>query len=183
MTENESRLKCTILGSFRFKREIDLVREELEDNGVQVLGPEKGTIFSPPARRQILIAEEADRFKPMRSERNIPIKVIEDGFLRCIANSDFVYLVDVEGYLGQVVSMEMGAAIAWGIPVYAQAPVDESLETDPMWRQEMRTRIKVMSASDATAVFRAELAEADGVEVGKGAGGGGGGCAGDAGEN
>jgi len=145
----ERQLKCTILGSFRFKTEIDRTREELEDNGVEVLAPEKGQVFSPPAQRQIRVTST---FKPLPSERKTPIRSVEDMFLESIKDSDFVYVVDIDGYVGTVVSMEMGVAIASGKPVYIKEAIDLRLDSDPDWRSRM-SGIKVLSATDAVTNF------------------------------
>ena len=143
-------INCTILGSFKFKKDIDLVREEFEDHGVKVLAPEKGQVYSPPLVRHIQIANS---FRPLPSERHHPIKMVEDTFLRAITMSDFTYLVDIDGYIGNVVSMEMGFVIARDIPLYASNAVDTRLDPDPDWQFQVR-KIPVMAPIGALQDFK-----------------------------
>ncbi|HBP51189.1 MAG: MazG nucleotide pyrophosphohydrolase [Candidatus Shapirobacteria bacterium GW2011_GWE1_38_10] len=146
----QAKILCTILGSFKFKKEIDLVREELEDNKVTVLAPEKGSIYIPPSRRHILIPSS---FRPLPSEKNKPIKQVENNFLRNIGISNFTYLVDIDGYVGPVVSMEMGFTIAREIPLYAKEKININLDPNPEWKERVE-KIPVMTPAEALKDFQ-----------------------------
>lgn len=146
----QKKIFCTILGSFKFKKEIDLIREEFEDYKVIVLAPEKGSIYIPPSRRHILISSS---FFPLPSEKNLPIKQVENSFLRSIGISNFAYLVNISGYVGPVVSMEMGFTIAREIPLYAKEKIDYRLDPDPKW-QERIEKIPVMTPVEALKDFK-----------------------------
>jgi nucleoside 2-deoxyribosyltransferase len=136
---------CTILGSFKFKSNIDRIIEEFEDFGVHVLAPEKGQVFSPPTHRHLQIATS---FRPLPSERSFPVKVVEDDFLRSIARSDLAYLVCIDGYVGNVVSLEVGFAIAKRIPLYASEKINLKLDPDINWQKQV-AQIPVMTVQNA----------------------------------
>ncbi|MFA6602572.1 MAG: hypothetical protein WCT01_02090 [Candidatus Shapirobacteria bacterium] len=146
-------INCVILGSFRFKREIDLAREEFEDLGVLVLAPEPGSVYSPPSRRQIFVAKG---FRPLPSEVNQPIAKVEGDFLRAIDRAHFTYLVNLDGYVGTTVSFEIGFVLARGIPLYAMCPIDTRPDPD-LWWQNIVARIPVLSPSDALNDFKQKL--------------------------
>lgn len=146
----QKNISCTVLGSFKFKKEIDLTIEEFKDNGVRVLAPEKGSIYIPPSKRYILTKSS---FYPLPSEIDMPIKEIENSFLRAIAISNFAYLVDINGYVGPVVSMEMGFTLARKIPLYAQEKIDNTLDTDLQWQNEIE-KIPVLTPVEALIDFQ-----------------------------
>lgn len=129
--KEQSHLRCVVAGSFeKFKKEIDLCIDEFQDFGVMVLAPEKGWVFKPPQRLYRL----QDRiFRPLPKEMGMSARQIEDSFLEAILNSDFVYVVNPDGYVGNTVSFEIGFAIALGIPVYAQQLIDTQLDPDAVW--------------------------------------------------
>ena len=141
MSQNE--LSCTILGSFRFKAEIDRVCEEFTDLGVRVLAPPIGPVFSTPSHRHVLTPKD---FRPLPSERNHSPADVEESFLRYLSRSDFGYVVDINGYVGPVVNFEMGFALANRIPLFLQYPINIALDSDPAW-QGVISRLPVASPS------------------------------------
>jgi hypothetical protein len=149
----QENIKCTILGSFKFKREIDLCREEFEDNGVLVLAPEKGQVYSPPNRRHIQIAAS---FRPLPTERYTPIKAIEDAFLMAISQSNLAYLVDINGYVGSTVSLEIGFILARNIFLYASETINSLLDPDPYWQDRVQ-KIPVMSVVNTIQYYKSTL--------------------------
>ncbi len=147
----ERKLNCTIVGSFRFKREIDLAREEFEDSGVEVLAPEKGQVLVP---RRTLFKPKEQVFRPLSLERNMPIKVVEDNFLRDIERSDLVYIVAVDGYMGASTSMELGFAAGMGKRIFSNEDICMSPDT-PIERQFLiRESVRTMLPSEAVAEVR-----------------------------
>ena len=126
-----------VSGSFaKFKPEIDRAIDQLTDLGVMVLAPDKGWLYKPPTR---LYFPEDKQFRPLPSEVGMSVRQIEDSFLLALSRSDFVYVVNPGGHVGETVSMEMGFALALGIPVYLQEPVDLSLDLDPVWQETMKS--------------------------------------------
>jgi hypothetical protein len=146
----QKNISCTILGSFKFKKEIDLTREEFEDNGVRVLAPERGSVYIPPSKTYLLTKSS---FYPLPSEKNKPIKQVENSFLRAIGISNFAYLVDIDGYVGPVVSMEIGFTLAREIPLYAKEKINACLDPNPEWQKEIE-KIPVMSPIEAIKNFQ-----------------------------
>jgi len=131
MSANE-RVCCTVFGSFhKFKRDIDKAVICFQRIGVEVLAPEVGILYSSPSLRKR--AESISSFLPLKSERSMSPKEVEDEFLSCIRRSDFVYLVNKGGYVGTSAAMELGFALALGKPVYSNEPIKKNLDSDRMW--------------------------------------------------
>lgn len=144
--EDEKRLNCVISGSFfKFKPEIDLMIDHFTDLGVTVLAPDKGWLYIPPARLHRL---EDRQFRPLPKERGMSIREIEDSFLEALSRSDFVYVVNPEGYVGDTVCFEMGFAMASGIPIYSQEQIPETLDPDPLWKLRIEA-IEVLTPEEA----------------------------------
>jgi hypothetical protein len=143
----ESDLKACVSGSFyKFKPEIDLAIEELNDHGVTVLSPTKGWLYKPPQR---IFNPKEDKFRPLPSEVGMGIKEIEDDFLRSIKKSDFLYVINPQGYVGNAVCLEIGFAIGNGIPVFLQQEIDPlTIEDSEVW-QEIKPKLKVCSIQEA----------------------------------
>ncbi len=138
---SESELKCVISGSFdKFKPEIDLAIEAFQDLGVTVLAPDTSWLYIPPTS---LITPESKQFRPLPSEIGMNPGEIEDAFLEALKRSHFVYVVNPHGYIGDIVSLEIGFAMAHGIPVYAQEPMSPYLDTNPGTEERM-AQIKVL---------------------------------------
>lgn len=118
----ERRLKCVISGSFhKLKPEIDRTIDEFTDLGVKVLAPDKGWFIVPQSQRNL-------PFRPLKTEIRMTIKEIEEAFLKGIEDSDFLYLVDMHGYVGNSAAFEMGYAFANDIPVFAREGISQFLE-------------------------------------------------------
>jgi hypothetical protein len=94
-----------------------LVREavyELTDLGVEVLSP------SDPR-----IVDQYGEFVFVASDRLRSIELVQKRHLAAIEASDFLWLVDPEGYVGTSASLEIGFALAIGTPVFApEVPID-----------------------------------------------------------
>ena len=144
----EKEFRACVSGSFRkFKPEIDLAIEELNDLGVTVLAPDKGWLYIPPQR----ILNPTDyEFRRLPSEEGMSIKEIEDDFLSSVRKSDFLYVVNLEGYIGETVSMEIGFALALDIPVFLQEKMSQFLDLDERW-DEIKHRLKVCTIQEAIA--------------------------------
>lgn len=127
----ERKLQCVVSGSFKFKPEIDRAIDEFSELGVKVLAPDKGWL-QKPSRLLHSLAEKG--FRPLPSERKMTSVQVEDAFLRALSQSDFVYVVNPEGYVGSMVSLEIGFAMGLGIPIYSQEQISPTLDLDMSWR-------------------------------------------------
>ncbi len=131
----EKDLRCVVSGSFlKFKPEIDLAIDELSNLGVVVLAPEKGWLLKPSST---IVTPKGEFFRPLQSEQGMTPKQVEDSFLKALSLSDFVYVVNPDGYVGNMVSMEIGFAMARGIPVYSQRLISPKLDEDPLWNERI----------------------------------------------
>jgi hypothetical protein len=89
----------------------------LTDSGVQVLSP------ADPR-----VVDQFGDFLYVASDRVRAIKLVQSRHLAAIEASDFVWLVAPEGYIGQSGAMEVGCAVAHGIPVFcSEVPIDLTL--------------------------------------------------------
>lgn len=141
----EKLLKATVSGSFdKFKPEIDLAITELQDLGVTVLAPDKGWLYIPPTGA----ARSKTEFRPLPSERYMSPKQVEDSFLNSIRKSDFLYVLNLEGYIGNMVSLEIGFAVALNIPVFLQREPSVLLDLDERW-EEIKDKIKICTIAEA----------------------------------
>lgn len=103
-------LKCTISGSFRrFYKEICETRRVFEKNGIIVLSPAVSKIINPDEDFPLLETDKKDSTK----------KEIEDMHLKAIEESDFLYVVCPDGYIGNSTRFEIGYAHGKGIPIYS----------------------------------------------------------------
>jgi hypothetical protein len=115
---NNGRLAVTVSGSFRrHLHAINAAVEELASRGVRVLSP---------ADPRIVAAQ--GEFLFVASDRVRSVKLVQDRHLDCIRASSFLWLICPDGYVGQSAALELGFAIASGIPIYAtHAPDDLTL--------------------------------------------------------
>lgn len=149
----ERKLKCVVSGSFRkFKQEIDTAIDEFTDYGVIVLAPDKGWLYIPPHKLYTL---DDINFRPLPTEVDMSVRQIEDNFLDALSKSDFVYVVNPNGYVGNTVSMEIGFAIGLGKPVYSQEPITPNLDIDPMWRERI-SNVKDCTIQEAIKEIKSE---------------------------
>jgi hypothetical protein len=145
-------LSCSISGSFRkFKPEIDKLIDDFAELGVHVRAPAKGWLYKP----HIIVAEWAD-FRPLPQEVGLSPRQIEDTFLDAIRRSDFLYLANPEGYMGSSASLEMGFALALGIPVFSLAAIDTTQDPDPFWKQKA-AEVRVLSPEAVVSAFQAGI--------------------------
>jgi hypothetical protein len=108
-------IRATISGSFtRHLGEIQRTVAELKLQGVRVLSPERPRIV-----------DELDGFLFVESDRHRSVRLVQDRHLASIANSDFLWLETPDGHVGQSAALELGFAIASGIPVYSTAIPDD----------------------------------------------------------
>jgi nucleoside 2-deoxyribosyltransferase len=114
-------LKAVISGSFKFKPEIDAAHEAFRDHNVLVLAPDKGWLYMAP--HQLSIIKESDMLRPLPSEQHMTAFEIEQSFLDSMRRSDFLYILNQEGYVGNSTAFELGFAIGIGKPIYASEAI------------------------------------------------------------
>ena len=99
----------TISGSLRkFLKEISDYYLEFESHGVKVLSPKISKIKNPD-----------DQFIYFEEDGNKPIKYIEKNHLLNIAQSDFLFVVNPNGYIGNSTLLEIGYALAKNIKIFS----------------------------------------------------------------
>ena len=105
----------TISGSLRkFLKDISDYYLEFESHGVKVLSPQISKIKNPD-----------DQFIYFEENGNKPIKYIEKNHLLNIAQSDFLFVVNPNGYIGNSTLLEIGYALAKNIKVFSsEVPQD-----------------------------------------------------------
>lgn len=105
-------LKATVSGSFhRHMAGIYAAVGELREFGVMVLSP------SDPR-----VVDNVGEFLFVASDRLRSIRLVQDRHLAAIRASDFLWVVCPDGYTGASTCMEIGAALAGGVPVFASSP-------------------------------------------------------------
>lgn len=142
----ECEISTCISGSFKFKPEIDRLIDEFTDLGVSVLSPKKGWL--PLPKHRIL---RPPQFRPLPSEKDMSIRMVEDSFLSNLVRSKFLYVADFEGYAGLSTCMEIGFALAKEIPIYSVEKI-KNAEHD-LWFEKQIQKIKVMVPSEVVEVW------------------------------
>jgi NTP pyrophosphatase (non-canonical NTP hydrolase) len=109
-------LTCTVSGSFRrFLPQISAKITECADQDVAVLSP-----------RSVQALGDQGGFVFLKGDRGEP-KEIECAHLQAIRKSDFLYVVNPEGYIGPSATMEVGYALALSVPVFSLEPPAEPI--------------------------------------------------------
>jgi NTP pyrophosphatase (non-canonical NTP hydrolase) len=105
---------ATVSGSFtKFLPEVSRALDEMAELGIVVLSPRSITPIRTTNRWQ------HDGFILFEGDKGPPSQ-IEKRHLQAITRSDFIYLVNPEGYVGVSAALEIGYAFSKGIQVYAQ---------------------------------------------------------------
>lgn len=99
---------ATISGSFnKYLNQIRQKILEFEREGIEVLSPK---LSRPISNKSGFIILESDEGSP----REIELK-----HLKAISRSDFLYIVNPDGYIGKSVALEIGYALSKNIPIYS----------------------------------------------------------------
>lgn len=105
-------LKAAVSGSFH--RHMAAIYEAVGDlrvRGVVVLSP------SDPR-----VVDNIGEFLFVASDKLRSIRLVQDRHLEAIRASDFLWVVCPDGYTGASTCMEIGTALAAGVPVFSNAP-------------------------------------------------------------
>jgi len=116
-TSEGTRPRVVISGSYR--RDPGGLRAAFQD--LQALGCE---IVSPAS---VEFVAERDGFAFQESEIDREPHSLEELHLDAIRSSDFVWLHASEGYVGPSASLEIGFAVALGIPIFSSAILDDPM--------------------------------------------------------
>ncbi|HEX8182243.1 MAG TPA: hypothetical protein VF575_01420 [Candidatus Saccharimonadales bacterium] len=148
------RIKAVISGSFKYKPEIDEAIDEFSQQGVWVLESTKGWLIIPPHELKHYSAQ--GRLRPLPTEENLTAKQIEDRFLRAIDNSDFMYVMNNEGYIGASTALEIGYALPKAVAFYAREPFNfESMNIyDLTMRRVLGETFTVLPPGDVVSHYR-----------------------------
>ncbi len=146
-------LKTAVSSSFKFRPEIDELHEAFADHGVIVLEPTKGWLWTPNQHY------EPGEIRPLPSERHMNPKDIELRFLKAIDAADFLYLNNLEGYIGKMCAFEIGYTLGRK-PIYARKPFDafELANGDLAEKAYLESRIVVASIPQIVEIERTRQA-------------------------
>lgn len=111
-------IRATVSGSFRrHLPQVQLAVRELLDGGTEVLSP-----ANP------VVVDQIEHFVFVASDLHRSPRLVQDRHLAAIAQSDFLWLVCPDGYVGPSAALEIGYAVSLGIPVWGEhAPDDLTL--------------------------------------------------------
>lgn len=106
---------AVVSGSFnRFLPQIQEAVSKLSSLGINVLSPKESR---PVSHINGFVMLERDKGSPGEVERK---------HLEAITKSDFLYVVNPKGYIGESVAFEIGYALSKGIPIYSsEMPKDK----------------------------------------------------------
>jgi hypothetical protein len=112
-------INATVSGSFhRHMPAIYSAVNELRSADVRVLSPSDPRVVDY-LRDFLFVASDRTRYK----------KLVQQRHFEAINNSDFLWLVCPDGYVGVSAAMEIGWALNAGIPIFAErAPIDVTAE-------------------------------------------------------
>lgn len=128
MSRIKRKISATVSGSFN--KHLDRIRKrilEFQQEGIEVLSPELSSSVSCE-----------DDFVRLDTDRGTPGE-IESKHLGAITRSDFLYVVNPEGYIGKSVALEIGFALSRNIPVYAMEKPKDNIFSF-LVRQQKSTR-------------------------------------------
>jgi hypothetical protein len=133
--ENMSELSVTVSGSFH--RHISAIMDAVKvfnDLGVRVLSP------SDPR-----VVDSVGQFLFVASDKHRSVRLVQDRHLSAITQSDFLWLVAPDGYIGQSASLELGFAIAYGTPIYCEVlPPDLTLRQYVVQVKDIKEAVRII---------------------------------------
>lgn len=122
------RLHIVISGSFRkHLQDIGIALANFKKSNVEVLAPLTQEAGSDNADFVFLATDDPEK----------SADVLEKEFLANINKADFLYLANVEGYVGQSAATEMSVAVMGGIPVVTAQEIKDFSDDIPSPAQEL----------------------------------------------
>jgi hypothetical protein len=150
-----------ISGSFKFKPEIDAAIDEFRDLNVIIRAPEVGWLYVPA--RGLIVATSDEQFLPLPNEQHMMAGEVEAAFLDQLDQSDFVYVMNSEGYIGDMSIFEIGYSRGMRKPIYASNPLNfHALGIhDPKMIDLLKTSVPVMSPAEVSRDMHRRLANCE----------------------
>lgn len=110
-----SSIFTVISGSYKkHLKEISLLKDFLERNNIAVLSPQGRNAVNPHDEFIILDSDVIDN-----------PRILQDSVFAKIRRSTFLIVANINEYIGKAAVMEIGYAIALGIPIYTIEPVND----------------------------------------------------------
>ena len=142
-------VRATVSGSFsRHLSDVQVAVKTLQTLGVRVLSPERPTIV-----------DALDGFVFVASDRHRSVRLVQDRHLASIMDSDFLWIECSDGYVGQSAALELGFAVASGVPVYGK-----DLPSDLTMRQYV-TRVGCIQDAVSRVQRRVDKDDLDSVSI------------------
>ena len=111
-TASDAKPSVVFIGNFRFKDQIDSTISHLNTIGVDVLAPRQGVVIG-----------EREWVKILDSDGNSSGLDVEAKFIDALKKADAAYMVNPNGYIGNMFVYEIGFAAAIGMPIYSQEKI------------------------------------------------------------
>lgn len=110
-------------GSFKFYKEMEKTASPLRKFGLQIIVPQPSHIRH---------GHKPEELKGKYDKKTLTRAEGEGAFshLENIRKSDAVYIFNKGSYLGPAVTVEIGYALALGIPIFAKAPIRDITVTN-----------------------------------------------------
>lgn len=146
----KQKINATVSGSFH--RHIFAITESVND-----LRERDVNVLSPKDPR---VVDYIGDFLFVASDRVRSIKLVQDRHNEAIKRSDFLWLVNPDGYVGPSASMELGIATALGTPVFStHAPTDTTLRKYVELVPSAEECLRIVRARKAAGGYAADVAD------------------------
>jgi nucleoside 2-deoxyribosyltransferase len=121
--QKPGRTRVTVSGSFtRHQSSLLATMEDMHRHDVAVLSPNSGEI------------DGIDKgFAYLKGDPSRDKKWTEDRHIEALRHSDFMWIINPDGYLGLSTAFEMGFARALGVPIFGASKLDH----DPLGKYAM----------------------------------------------
>lgn len=117
-----------IIGSFRFKSDIDEAIDAFTESGINVLMPPKGSVKG--SVRDFPLLEDDSLLTPP--------EMIEDLYVQKLQAADVAYIINPGGYIGDMSTLEIGLAMCRGVPIYSSQPIAlDAVSDEATWKGSM----------------------------------------------
>src|SRR3989338_1479307 len=126
--EENQETEVVVAGSMRkYKEQLDKAIDGFRNSGVKVLAPERSEAINP-GEEFILLAT---------NDPKEPWHKIEEEFLKQIRHADFLYVSNINGYVGQSAATEMAYARLEEAPIITAEPIQEFGKEVPVDLREL----------------------------------------------
>jgi hypothetical protein len=140
--------KAVILGSFRFYSEIQNTRERFERNGIEVLMPRAG---------EVVRVDEATGYQILDTDGDKTPDQIQSEFFDAIEDADLAYLVTPNGYIGNMVTIELGYTMGSRKPIYSNNPISLENHAFLPYQAELFSKIIIATPEEAAETAKQKI--------------------------